>query len=153
MRAQALGATAWALDARGAIEAAARLPVVVSPAAPLPEAAAKEQAALEWDHLRLVDQVRRQWSVTTPAEADAAQAAVRAVARDGLPQTLHAVSAALLTGDPRTVSVTAAWLAALLVSRGVDPRLAISQLAQVLTSALLDYPLSVRLIRSHFLVN
>jgi methanogenic corrinoid protein MtbC1 len=150
VRAKALGATAWAPDARRAVEAAAGLPVVVPAVAPLPEATAQELAALDWDHLRLVDQVRRQWVVTIPAKADAAQAAVRAVARDGVPHALHAVSAALLTGDPRTVSETAAWFAALLASRGVDAHSAVDELARVLIAALLDYPLSVDLVRSHF---
>ncbi len=152
-RARALGATAWAADARGATEAAAGLPVVVSAVAPLPDEVAQEQAALEWDHLRLVDQIRRRWVVAAPSAAEAAQTVLRAVARDGVPQTLHAVSAALLTGDARTVSETAAWMAELLSSRGVDARSAVEDLTRVLIAALIEYPLSLDLVRSHFSVN
>jgi MerR family transcriptional regulator, light-induced transcriptional regulator len=152
VRAEALGATAWAPDARSAVEAAAGLPVVVSAAEPLPGVAVGELAAMESDHSRLVDQVRRQWVVTAP-EADAAPVAVRAVARDTVPHTLHAVSAALLTGDPRTVSETAAWLTALLDSRGVDAGSAVEDLRRVLLATLIDYPLSVDLVRRHFSVN
>ncbi|OBF30515.1 twin-arginine translocation pathway signal protein [Mycobacterium sp. ACS1612] len=149
VRAQALGATAWARDAKSAVEAAAALPVVVPPVEPLPAAAVQELAAMENDHLRLVDQVRRSWSVTTGADTDS----VRAVARDAVPHMLHAVTAALLTDDPRTLSETAAWLAELLTSRGVDARSAVEDLNRVLAAALIDYPLSVELVRSHFSVD
>ncbi|MFG1934685.1 B12-binding domain-containing protein [Mycobacterium sp. NPDC048908] len=150
LRAQALGATAWARDAREAVEAAAALPVVVSAVEPLPEAAVQELAAMEVDHLRLVDQVSRGWAVTAGAEANEA---VRAVARDAVPHMLHAVMGALLTGDPRTVSETAGWLAELLANRGVDARSAVEELSRVLAAALIDYPLSVDLVRSHFSAN
>ena len=46
-RARALGATAWARDAHGAVTAMYGLPAVVSPASPLPADSAGEQAALE----------------------------------------------------------------------------------------------------------
>jgi methanogenic corrinoid protein MtbC1 len=151
VRAAALGATAWAPDARAAVAAAAGLPVVVSAVGPLPEVAVTELAAMESDHLRLVDQVRRQW-VVSASEADT-QPAVRAVARDAVPNTLHAVSAAVLTGDSRTVSETAAWLTALLASRGVDASSALTELRRVLLATLIDYPLSVDLVRRHFAVN
>jgi len=146
VRAQALGATAWAPDARSAAEAAASLPVVVSAVAPLPADVVQEQAALELDHLRLTDQVARQWIV-------GADPALRAVARDAVPHTLHAVSAALLTNDPRTVSETAAWLGALLANRGVDSPAAVEDLSRILLTALIDFPLSVELVRNHFALN
>lgn len=153
VRAKALGATAWAPDARGAIEALAGLPVVVSPAPPLPAAAAAEQAALEHEHQHLVDRVRRQWSITADTVSDdAAAAAMRAVARDALPQSLHAVSAALLTGDPRPVEETSAWITDLLDCRGVDTHKAMDDLKSVLSAVLLDYPLTATLVRKHFLV-
>ena len=147
VRARALGATAWAPDARAAVAAAAGLPVVVSAVKPLPESVVQEQAAMESDHLRLVDQVQRRWAVTAGPETDAA---VRAVARDAVPHTLHAVMAALLTGDPRTVSETAVWLGALLDSRGMDGCGAVEDLRRVLLAALIDYPLGVDLVRGHF---
>ena len=60
------------------------------------------------------------------------------------------MSAALLTGDPRPVSETAVWLSELIASRGVDWSPAIDDLTRVLTEALVDYPLSIDLVRSHF---
>lgn len=149
-RAEALGATAWAADAQAAVDALAGLPVVVSPAPPLRKAAASEQAALQMDQQRIVDRLGLEWSVTANSEAGARHTATRATARDTLPQTLHAVSAALLTDDPRPLPETAAWLAHLLGCRGIDGRCAVEELTALLSSALIDYPLSVELVRRHF---
>ena len=150
VRARALGATAWARDARGAVAAVAALPVVVSPVPPPPAAPAQEQAALELDHGHLVDRIRRQWTLTAHLDTDTAGDTPYSVARDALPQTIHAVGAALITGDPRPVAETAWGLTDLLASRGVDARPAMDDLTRVLVATLLDYPLSVGLIRSHF---
>ncbi|ULE31996.1 B12-binding domain-containing protein [Mycobacterium sp. IDR2000157661] len=150
MRAEALGATAWAGDALSAVDAVAGLPVVVSPAEPLPEAPANEQAALQMDQQRIVDRLRREWSVTANLETGPTSSALRALARDTLPQTLHAISAALLTGDSRPLSETAEWLARLLDHRGVESRSAIEELAVLMRAAVFDYPLSADLVRSHF---
>ncbi|BBZ36598.1 cobalamin B12-binding domain-containing protein [Mycolicibacterium confluentis] len=150
VRAAALGATAWAADAVGALEAMDALPVVVSPVSPLPEAPAQEQGALELAHADLVDRVIRQWSVTADEASGPEQTALRAVARDAVPQTLHAVSAALLTGDPRPVSETALWTGELLAHRGVEVGPAIEEMGRVLGATLLDYPLSTGLISEHF---
>ncbi|MEY8016281.1 cobalamin B12-binding domain-containing protein [Mycobacterium servetii] len=150
LRATALGATAWAADARSAVEAVDNLPLSVPPVAPLPGAPAQEQAALELNHQRLVDGLRRGWAITSDRRHAGSSAALRAVARDALPQTLHAVSAALLTGDPRPVSQTAAWLADLLAHRGVQSVPAVADLTGALADTLRDYPLSLDLIRRHF---
>jgi methanogenic corrinoid protein MtbC1 len=150
VRARALGATAWAADADGAVDAMTRLPVAVAPAPPLPQAAAQEQAALALDHSRLVARIQRQWTVTADSAAHPAQAAMRAVARDALSQPLHAVAVAVLTDDPRPVAETAAWIADLLRNRDVDPGPAVEDLAAVLCTTLIDYPLSVGVIREHF---
>lgn len=151
VRARALGATAWAADASGAIAAMERLPIVVEPAAPLAEPAATEQGALEEDHRRLVALLRERWSlvaaVTTP-EADVLHSVID-IADDALHQILHAISAALLTGDPRPIPETAAWIADLIRSRNGDEMM-ISELTGVLTATLGDYPLSTELIAKHF---
>ena len=131
-------------------EAVDNLPLSVPPVAPLPEAPAQEQAALELNHQRLVDGLRRGWVVTSDCRHVGSSAALRAVARDALPQTLHAVSAALLTGDPRPVSETAAWLTDLLAHRGVQSVPAVADLTGTLADTLRDYPLSLDLIRRHF---
>ena len=106
LRARALGATAWARDAQGAIAAMSDLPAVVAPAAPLPGPAAAEQAALDEDHRRLVALLRARWSLTSAGHSpgDELSPATLADAEDALHQVLHAISAALLTGDPRPVA-------------------------------------------------
>ncbi len=151
VRARALGATAWAADAPGAIAVMGRLPAVVEPAAPLPDAAVAEQAALEEDHRRLVALLRERWSlvaaVTTP-EADVLHS-VMDIADDALHHILHAVSAALLTGDHRPIPETAAWVADLVRSRNGDDMM-LSELAGVLGVVLREYPHASRLIAEHF---
>jgi MerR family transcriptional regulator, light-induced transcriptional regulator len=153
VRARALGATAWARDAHGAITAMAELPAVVSPAAPLLSSSAAEQAALDEDHRRLVALLRARWSlvasVTTP-EADCLHS-VMDVADDALHQILHALSAALLTGDHRIVGETSSWVADVLRTRGADDMM-LRQLVEVLTVALRDHPLSCELVKNHFVV-
>ncbi|MGV0836354.1 cobalamin B12-binding domain-containing protein [Mycolicibacterium thermoresistibile] len=149
-RAVALGATAWAPDAGAACDIAAALPTVVPAAPALPRQPAAEQRAVESDQPRLVERIQRQWTVTANSAVDPAETSLRTVAREALPQPLHAVSAALLTGDVRPLSETAAWLADLLTSRGVDAGPAVDELATVLSAALVDHPLSVDLVRRHF---
>ncbi len=151
VRARALGATAWAADAQGAIAAMGRLPAVVEPAAPLPDAAAAEQAALEEDHRRLVALLRERWSlvaaVTTP-DADVLHS-VMDIADDALHQILHAVSAALLTGDHRPIPETAVWIADLIRCRNGDEMM-LNELTGILGAALREYPLAGDLIATHF---
>jgi hypothetical protein len=153
VRARALGATAWARDAHGAIAAMSDLPAVVAPAAPLRSASAAEQAALEEDHRRLIAQLRGRWSlvasVVTP-EADCLHS-VMDVADDALHQILHALSAALLTDDHRPVQETASWVADVLRTRGADEMM-LRELVEALTAAMRDYPLAGQLVTDHFAV-
>lgn len=120
-RARALGATAWARDAQGAVTAMSGLPAVVAPASPLPAASAGEQAALELGHRQLVATLRAGWSLTGEAIAAGEEPtpAALAAAGDVLHQLSHAVSAALLTGDARPVAETSTWIADLMQHRGV----------------------------------
>jgi hypothetical protein len=145
-RAVALGASAWAPDAHGAVAVLAGLPAVVPPAGPLPADAVAEQSALDLDHRRLVALLRDRWSPTREVDADSR---VLDVADDALHQALHAVAAALLTGDTRPVAETSAWIADLLRTRGADAA-AITELASLMTTALRDYPLAGRLVADHF---
>ncbi|WP_264011619.1 cobalamin B12-binding domain-containing protein [[Mycobacterium] manitobense] len=146
VRATALGATAWAPDAHGAVAVLAGLPAVVPPATPLPADAVAEQSALDLDHRRLVAMLRDRWSPTREVGVDSR---VLEVAGDALHQALHAVAAALLTADPRPVAETSAWIAELLRTRGADAT-AITELGTLMTSALRDYPLAGRLVAEHF---
>jgi len=140
-RALALGATAWAPDAHGAVALLDGLPAVVPRAAPLPREALAEQSAIELGHQRLVEVLRGRWSATAVASPDdsLARKLFSAACGEVLHQALHAVSATLLTGDPRPIPETAAWIDRLLTARGADPRLA-AELGDVLASTLHDFP-------------
>lgn len=151
VRARALGATAWAPTAQAAVDVVAALPAVVPPAAPLPAGPANEQAVLELDHPALADALRMRWSVSAAAgpPEGALPGDLADVANEVLHQALHAVAAALLTGDPRPVSETAWWIADLMRARGIDPA-AVDELGDALTASLADYPLARDLVTRHF---
>ena len=146
VRATALGATAWARDAQSAIAAMLDLPVVVSPVGPLPADRAAEQAALELNHRELVDTMRRRWS---PLEQEPRSRTATDAVDDALNQAVHAVSAALLTGDPRPVADTFAWIAELMSIRHVSQD-AIHELGRLLASTLTDYPLAQGVAVRHY---
>jgi methanogenic corrinoid protein MtbC1 len=151
LRARALGATAWARDAQGAVAAMGGLPAVVPPAPPLPPGSTGEQAALERDYRRLIATLRGQWSVTAHVSAagEAPRADVMTAAEDVLEQALHAVSAALLTSDPRPVAETFAWIADLMETRGVAIS-RVRELGAILAAALRDHPRARELVERHF---
>ncbi|WNV92121.1 cobalamin-dependent protein [Umezawaea sp. Da 62-37] len=143
VRARALGATAWAPHAQGAVDELRRLPPVVRRAAPLPKALMAEQSAIEVGHQRLVQTLRDRWSATT-SDGPASE-----VAREVPHQAVHAVCAALLTGDPRPLAETSTWIDRLLTARGADPRLA-AELGDVLATTLRDYPAAHALVLRHW---
>ncbi|WP_433160535.1 cobalamin B12-binding domain-containing protein [Kribbella sp. CA-247076] len=138
LRARGLGATAWAPDAAGAIEAMRTLPAVVPAAEPLPEASVAEQAALELAHTELVVELTAHW----PGDRNALDPELAA---DAVSQLLHAIWAALLTGDPRSIPQTVWWIAALLEHRGAPVALTDDLRAEV-TKLLRDFPLTAALI-------
>jgi methanogenic corrinoid protein MtbC1 len=149
-RARALGATAWARDAPGAVTAMDHLPAFVPPAPPPPGGSAGEQAALELGHRRLVAVLGGRWSLTAaPADGVESTPAVAIAAEDVLQQVLYAVSAALLTGDPRPVSETFDWIADLMQTRGVD-NARVHDLRESLVLTLADYPQARDLVERHF---
>lgn len=148
VRATALGATAWARDAQSAIAAMLDLPVVVSPVGPLPADRAAEQAAIELNHRELVDAMRQRWSPLEPVGDEPHSRTADAV-DDALNQAVHAVSAALLTGDPRPVADTFAWIAELMSIRNV-PADEIHELGRLLASTLADYPLARVVAERHY---
>jgi hypothetical protein len=146
-RARALGATAWARDAHDAIRAMRDLPAVVAAAPALPAEALAEQSALELEHRGMVDQLRRRWSVAASGTGSLNLADDEIV--DVLNQTLHAVAAAVLTGDPRPVSETSSWIEDLLRGRGADDG-CVAELGALVAAALGDYPLAAALVAEHF---
>ncbi|WNV87281.1 cobalamin-dependent protein [Umezawaea sp. Da 62-37] len=144
-RAVALGATAWAPDAHGAVALLDHLPAVVPKAVPLRGDRFVEQAAVELGHNRLVEVLRGRWSATTSGGAPSFDAACG----EALHQAVHAVSAALLTGDPRPIPDTAWWIDRLLTARGADSRL-VAELGAVLALAVRDFPEAHALVVGHW---
>jgi MerR family transcriptional regulator, light-induced transcriptional regulator len=137
-RATALGATAWARDARGAVAAMRGLPAVVAPVPKLPGGPSGEQAALELEHRNLVAELHARWSPAAAADVD-----------DALHQILHAVSAALLTGDPRPISHTVAWIEEFAGLRGIAAA-EVRELGTLVAAVLRDYPQARALVDLHF---
>ncbi|MEU0494148.1 cobalamin-dependent protein [Mycobacterium sp. NPDC006124] len=153
MRAVALGATAWARDAHGAVAAMDALPAVVEPARPLFGERIVEQSALESDHRRLVALLRQRWSLVATAtthDADCLNSVID-VADDVLHQILYAVQVALLTGDHRVLAETAWWIDDLLRTRGADPTM-MAELVDIFTTAMRDYPVAAAMLAAHFVV-
>jgi methanogenic corrinoid protein MtbC1 len=150
-RAETLGATRWAPDARSLVGVLEGLPTVVPAAGPLPAEPAAEQAALDLGHHELAGRLRERWSFAAqvPVERTGPLEGVQAVVEDVINQALHAVSAALVTGDPRPVPETATWVADLLSARGARPGL-VGELGELLAATLHDYPLARGLVEAHW---
>lgn len=140
VRARALGATAWAAGPRQCIAELATLPAVVPTAPRLPARPAAEQAALELSHSRLADELRHAWPIPE---------SLGPVVADVVHQALHAVSAALITGDPRLLPEAAAWITEVIVARGA-PATSVPELGRVLTTVLREYPLACDLLERHW---
>lgn len=118
-RALALGATGWAPDARSAAAVLAGFPTFV-PAAPALDAdAISEHAELDRERDRLVDEAVALSGVEPVSTQDPADSGL---VRSVVEQLLHALSGALLTGDPRPVPETVAWASDVLGARDYDPR-------------------------------
>ncbi|MFL6164446.1 MAG: B12-binding domain-containing protein [Jatrophihabitantaceae bacterium] len=141
-RADALGATAWASSARGAVHALDGLPLAVRPVAPLPRELAGELAALREQHSSMRLEIAARWQPfgarlaagrrpDSPAE----------VVRTCIDQGLHAVAAAVLTEDPSVLAATRAWTGAVLSARGDEQSAAhAAELAGLLATMLREYP-------------
>lgn len=143
-RASALGATAWAPDARAAVEVVEKLPLVVRAAAPLPPEVTVEHSALLSGHRGLVTAVAEGWAPHRVAAAEHQE-----LLRDLVDQALHAVGGALLTGDERLLAETSAWAEAVLAARGHAPE-SWRELGALLRGALHDYPVASRLLAQHW---
>ncbi|GAA2799172.1 cobalamin B12-binding domain-containing protein [Mycolicibacterium pallens] len=146
VRAHALGATAWASDAYAAVLTMEALPTIAPALPEILPTAASEQAFLDLHHRRIVEALRDRWSLTREPHPNAAFADL---ASDTLNQALHALSAALLTSDPRPITETAWWIGDVLAARGADPAV-VAELATLLGDVLDDSPLARELVRAHF---
>ena len=106
---------------------------------------------MEMGHRQLVATLRAGWSLTGEATAAGVEPtpAALAAAGDVLDQSLHAVSAALLTTDPRPVAETSTWIADLMQNRGVDIA-RVRELGELLGATLRDYPRARGLVEQYF---
>lgn len=143
-RASALGATAWAPDARTAVEVVQRLPLVVRAAAALPPDVTVGHRALVRGHRTLVATTVQGWTPYRNA-GTTEQEPLRDVAE----QAVHAVGGALLTGDGRLVAETSTWVLGMLEARGHGAA-AWSELGALLHDALHDHPIGGELVRRHW---
>lgn len=143
-RASALGATAWAPDARTAVEVVEKLPLVVRAAAPLPSEVTVEHSSLVSGHRSLVSTIAEAWSPYRDAGAEDQE-----LLRDIVDQAVHAVGGALLTGDERLLAETSTWVRAVLEARSHRAD-AWSELGSLLQRALHDYPIASGLLRQHW---
>ncbi|MET1076192.1 MAG: cobalamin-dependent protein, partial [Umezawaea sp.] len=140
-RAQAIGASAWAPDlpATGALldVLVGQVPKAVVPAG----RRMAEQSAIDLRHHGLVEEVKGRWSATsTPATGDGYDRDRFSTACDGvLHQALHSVAATLLTGDPRPIPTTAAWIDRVLTARGAKTRQTV-ELGDLLAATLHEFP-------------
>ncbi|PND57853.1 twin-arginine translocation pathway signal protein [Mycobacterium sp. ENV421] len=148
VRARALGATAWAPNAHSAVEAMDRLPTVAGVLPEISPAASAEQAQLDLHHRRIVEFLHERWSLTRESPPNTVFANLT---RDTLNQALHALSAALLTGDPRPIAETAWWINDVLQARDADSA-SVAELADLLADSLDDFPLASELVRAHFMI-
>jgi methanogenic corrinoid protein MtbC1 len=142
LRADRLGATAWAADARGAADAIEGLPLVVPAAPPLPADLCREVAALRTTHEQVVDEALRRTGVA-PAAVDGEDPM-----RESLDQAVHSVAGAVLTDDPRLLGDTAGWVSDVLRARGYDDPDATVRAA--LVQAMREYPRAAAMVRDHW---
>lgn len=151
-RADALGATAWASSARGAVHALQGLPLLVPPLPPPRRELGAELAALHEQRPSMLRDLAARWQPFGggPAGVRRPDSLADAV-RDCLEQSLHAVSAALLTDDPAALAETRVWVEAVLAARG-DGRAAehAEQLGELIGVQLREYPLTDALLGTHW---
>ena len=139
-RARALGATAWASDARGAAEAMADLPTVVEAVPPLPPEVAREVSSLRTAHDSVVEEAFARLGADGSPDDDSV--------RDVLAQAVYAVTGAVLTGDERLLTETAAWASDVLrARRHHHPE---ATVGRGLSHGLRDHPLAAGLVRRHW---
>ena len=141
LRADRLGATAWAADARGAARVIEGLPRVVPPAPALPAEVSRDVAALRTAHDSVVgDALRRTGAAPSDSDEDPM--------RDALDQAVHSVTAAVLTDDPRLLGDTAGWVSSVLRARGfADPD---ATVRSALVHALREFPLAATMVDGHW---
>ncbi|MDG6109065.1 cobalamin-dependent protein [Dactylosporangium aurantiacum] len=129
-RARALGASGWARDARTASAVLAELVAAAGAQAWASElrwatdrarhAGADEHAEMTIRFAEFRASARRRW-LDAPADPSGGPPDGSSLADDAVDHALHALSAALLTDDPRLLREASDWLTALLTARGERP--------------------------------
>jgi methanogenic corrinoid protein MtbC1 len=141
LRADRLGATAWAADARGAARVIEGLPPVVQPAPALPADVSRDVAALRTAHESVVEDALRRTGAAPAADDEDPM-------RDALDQAVHSVTGAVLTDDPRLLGDTAGWVSSVLRARGfADPD---ATVRAALVHALREFPLAAAMVGDHW---
>ncbi|WNV86017.1 cobalamin-dependent protein [Umezawaea sp. Da 62-37] len=150
-RALAIGASAWAPDAQVAGPLLDSL-LGLAPRAVVPAGRrVVEQSAIGLRHDGLVEAVSGKWSAASiPDAGDVPDRDGFSTACDGvLRQALHSVAATLLTGDPRPIPATAAWIDRVLTARGAETRHTV-ELGDLLAAALHEFPTAQEFVARHW---
>lgn len=147
-RAQRLGATLWAADARHAVEVAAQAPAVASTTPPLDAEAVQEVAVLELTKAALLRSVHEGWQPRGRPRGDD-PTGLPPLFAEVLQQVFSGLVASLLTGEPGPLHQTLGWGAALFESRGVS-RNELGILHNVLVGELREYPLAEAMVVRHW---
>ena len=146
LRAQRLGATAYARTPEDALALLPSLPVHVPPAGPLRHAGAVEARSIEAES----DSISRDVVLETASRLGSRGESTssddwRPVLSAFAPHVVDCVAGALLTEDPTVYSETRAWLTGVLTGRGAAPEAA-TVLEDALAQRLHDHPVAVRLL-------
>jgi methanogenic corrinoid protein MtbC1 len=149
LRADTLGASAWAHDPRAAIDAIERLPVVVTAARPSDPTAHAELADLELRHSELVETVTERWAALAGQVDAAGWGRFADLAEATVANTLYAVRGALVTADPRLAVEAVDDQRRLLRVRGVDAHL-LPLIAPAARAPLHDLPMGRSLVDEHW---
>jgi MerR family transcriptional regulator, light-induced transcriptional regulator len=148
LRAQRLGATAYAPSPEVALELLATLPVHVVPPGPLRHPGAVEARSIEAEADTLSRDVVRAATAALGVEAGDETTPTedwRVVLATFVPHVVDCVAGALLTEDPTVYGETRRWLGEVLAARGAVPE-ALGAVEEALAQRLHDHPEAVRLL-------
>jgi len=151
LRAQRLGATAYAATPQAALDLLTTLPAHVPSAPGLRHLGAAEARAI----LSESDTVTRDVIASTDVVLGLSGGGETAVSPDDwrvvlanfVPHVVDSLAGSLLTEDPRVMAETRAWLGDVLARRGADPA-ALPALDEALALRLRDYPETIRMLNA-----
>ncbi len=143
LRAQVLGATAFAPSGMEAVRVVAAIPTAVSPAPPLEHVGAEEGRGIHADLEQLTVDLRRRLARTTTG--DSAAPRWQPALDDHLPHLVGALAGALLADDPSIFDESAQWLDQVLRSRGAAATTT-SDVVAALAAVMREHPAATRLL-------